>query len=530
MNFRPSSDWLNPMLVRDLRQGLRSNRFTVLFLLLQTGMALFVVVGLLSASKSDVSSAIIGTLMAVSVLFYLLGMPLAATSAMALEFRDNRIDLLKLTQLSARSLIWGKWLSLVVQGLLVFTSLLPYLILTYFFGNVDIPSMLVWIVGVLSFNALLVGVCVSLSCFNSGLVRVFLVLALLWMVIMFSGGVGSMRMLAGTAGTGLPMGLVVALCALLYVTAGLPFLWLMMEWGASALSPSAENHDTPQRLTLLGLLAIAALTTAVHLIFPGIKIEGFAYPFFVLAGMLAGWVMMFASSGDPSPFPDTYRPFVRFGPAGKFIGRLFLYPGWPSATFFVLLTTAAITVLMSPWIPSRSSLDFGWLAIVVFLLPPAVLFPQLPSWLLRERTSFSARIRYLIFAAFFFLVLLLTVSLSYGMDTLKILPFACIFPPDALALFAFHWFDIPEVTNPKNPDPIQVLAFAKATAVHRPALIIAGLSGLATMGIICARSLKYWENFSKLEARAEAALKRKLADAAAASGPPSPPPAPPAGP
>ncbi|MGH8336011.1 MAG: hypothetical protein ACRETL_04135, partial [Gammaproteobacteria bacterium] len=147
-----SSDFLNPMLVRDLRQGLRSSRFTLAFLLLQICMAFFVTLGLISGQGSEVGRMLTHSLFIAFILFYILGLPMAATFAFWSEFSENRIDLLKLTQMSARSLVWGKWFSLFLQGLMVFLSMLPYLILTYFF-QVDLPKEMLQLAVILGLSA-----------------------------------------------------------------------------------------------------------------------------------------------------------------------------------------------------------------------------------------------------------------------------------------------------------------------------------------------------------------------------------------
>ncbi len=326
-----SSDSFNPMLVRDLRQCLRSSRFTVIFLLLHTGMACFVGTGLLSAYGSDIPAIIVGTLSVGLFLFYIVMLPLSSATALSSEFLDNRIDLLKLTQMSARSLVWGKWLSLVTQGLLVIASLLPYLMLTYFFGNVSLAYVLESVVALLAFNALLVALGVALSCLNSPALRILLILPLvLFLFGVFSSGLfrfagpgPSFFMLTASATTNL-----LYIVPALYVLIGLPFLFLAMEFGAYCLAPAAENHDTPQRLMVVGLLAVAAVAMGLDAWHPTLAMEGFLAVYFYLARVLVFWVMMFAAATDPSPYPHTYRPFVRFGYFGKLVGRVFLYPGW----------------------------------------------------------------------------------------------------------------------------------------------------------------------------------------------------------
>ncbi|HTB63598.1 MAG TPA: hypothetical protein VK737_08415 [Opitutales bacterium] len=502
-----SSDLFNPMLVRDLRQGLRSSRFTFVFLSLQGGMAFFVAMGLLSGSGSSVAQALEQTLIIGLLLFYLLGLPMAATFALSAEFHDNRIDLLKLTQMSARSLIWGKWISLVMQGLMVFTSLLPYLILTYFFGSWDWQSALLAIVSLLAFSVLLVALCVALSCVNSMLFRILLILGLLGLTML------AIQLVNGTnLGAWEPpvRALITSvkndpgIAASLYIAIGLPFLFLVMEFGAHFLSPAAENHDTPQRLILCGLIALAGLTMVFDMWYPGSFVDTFTDRFFFFTALMGVWMLMFAAATNPSPYPDTYRAFARFGLPGKFIGRAFLYPGWPSSAPFIMLVAAFCAMLAVAWaslrLPSGANLDYNWFYMTFMLLPPALLFPQVAGWLILGRSRISAGTRYFLVMALSFLFYVFCALLANATAEPKILLYASVFPPSAWILFAFHQLDgLPGL-------PFQGTA-----------QIIAGISSILTMVVVVVRTLRVWGNFTKLEQMARSASQVKRARAATKS-------------
>ena len=502
-----SSDWLNPMLVRDLRQGLRSNRFTAVFLTLQAAMAFFVVIGLLSG-PGTIAAALLRTLTMGMILFYLLGLPMAATFALSSEFLDRRIDLLKLTQMSARSLIWGKWFSLVTQGLMVFTSLLPYLILTYFFGGVDVPQTLLGVACLLALSAMLVAVCVALSCFNSMIFRILLVLGLLGVTTSLLMGAGGGLFSSLLASIQAEPGI----AAWLYLVVGGPFLWLVMEFGAYFLSPAAENHDTPQRLILFGLIALAGGSMVLDLWFPGTFLDAFTDRYFFLAGLLALWVLMFAAAGEPSPYPDTYRPFVRCGAVGKFFGRVFLYPCWPSSAPFIMLATAFFSMLAVAWISLRGlRMDYFWLVAVFLLLPPALLFPQAVCGLLLRRSPFSSGARYFIILAVVFLIYVVSISIFHANNDPAYLLLACLFPPDALLLVAFHWLDAPTATFTPDMLPVQVAQLKHLILVHDIALILIGVTSAITMVVVCIRALRAWAGFTRLEQRASTGARQSPA-------------------
>jgi len=77
--------------------------FTLVFLLLQGGMSFFVVLGLTSSEEGSISAMLNGILWIGfdAVLYYPPAVDCGRV-AVAGVFRDGRLDLLKLTQMSAR--------------------------------------------------------------------------------------------------------------------------------------------------------------------------------------------------------------------------------------------------------------------------------------------------------------------------------------------------------------------------------------------------------------------------------------------
>ena len=69
---------------------------------------------------------------------FLAVLPAGGFNALQAEIRRANIELLLLTKLSRWRVILGKWSMLSAQSLLVFSSLLPYLVTRYFFGGVDL--------------------------------------------------------------------------------------------------------------------------------------------------------------------------------------------------------------------------------------------------------------------------------------------------------------------------------------------------------------------------------------------------------
>jgi len=495
MRISFKSDWLNPMLVRDLRQVLRSRVFTMVFLLLQCGMAFFVVLGVSSSEESEVSSILHTILWGGLIIFYFMLMPAIALSSLVPEFSDNRLDLLKLTQMSARSLMVGKWLSFCAQGAMVAVSLLPYMVLSYYSGGVELGSELGSMAAMLAASSLLIGVCLAVSSMNSRIVRGLLTLVFIFSF--FGSFIGLSNVFMGRGGGGIgafsmPIGnsgyfLAVAILGII----GSAALWLCMEFGAARLAPVSENHDTTQRL-LLPLLCMFAFGFLAELDTRGgrtsFMIDGILAPMLVCVLILIVWILIQAMATEPSPYPDTYRFYMRGGAWRRWLGRLVLYPGWPSAVFLILVMTILFLGFGNLLLLQNRTYNFNFpnFFMYCFVIPAGLMFPQVIGVELR-RTRLSPSNRYLFIVGICIIVMigcLLFANVRGGASIQQFyLAFACLLPPNALLLLPTVDWDLPE----------RYFAIGAAVATGLPTIII-GVK----------RAIQYWPTFTEVERRAAA--------------------------
>ena len=80
--------------------------------------------------------------------------PLRAFNELAAERKANTLELIFMSGLSAWRIAFGKWVSLLFQALLFLLAVLPYAIMRYYFGAVDLAQDLH---GMLDGHALLRG-------------------------------------------------------------------------------------------------------------------------------------------------------------------------------------------------------------------------------------------------------------------------------------------------------------------------------------------------------------------------------------
>ncbi len=363
---RESSDWLNPMLVKELRQSVRSKQFVGVFVIVQIVMILFVTFGLAtttSASDMQELSHVFWTI----IVIYLIGiLPMSGLNALSREFDDARLDLLQLSSMRSRGIVIGKWLSLNLQGWLVVLSLLPYIVLRYFVGSVNPLHDLMTLAGILYFSMICSAAAITVSVVHNKIARVFILIAAVIGFFMLLGfGSSFLFMYGSMSGT---MGLTSSnpwLTILFVLAVSIPVGGLFLEFASSRISPDAENHETPKRLYMLVILAvwgIAYLTDAEH--------ELFLFPVF-LGALVVGVGSM---CGEPLGLATIYLPFMRLGAAGRFLGRMLFYPGWPSGANFCLLLYFCVGGICFIIDPSEFSLVLLFLTCCLssLLLPRAI--------------------------------------------------------------------------------------------------------------------------------------------------------------
>ena len=268
-------EWeLNPIVIKELRQGVRSWTVTGMLMLFLT--VLFIAsLGFLVSQSFDVDVNLgLGASMFTAFMVILAGasiffIPLYLGGRVTTERQENNPDLLYISTLSPARIIWGKCLCGAYIALLFFSACMPFMVFTNLLRGVDLPTVFF----ILFF--LFVAVCAAnmiaifLACIPA--TRPFKILFALagffgsfWIVIplvtlslqMMRSGVGAM--MAGRnfwigAGTAFAVGAAIA---------GLFFVL-----SVALISPPSANRALPPRLyiTIFWLLGgFLALGWVIH--------------------------------------------------------------------------------------------------------------------------------------------------------------------------------------------------------------------------------------------------------------------------
>ena len=144
-------DYLNPILVKETRQALKSRQFTASFwlVLLFGGGWSFVGIAILMPSVYYLPSGrfmLVGYFLILCIPL-LLVVPFSAYRSLATEREDGTYELLSITALSARQIVTGKLGSALMQMLVYYAALAPCIAFTYLLRGMDVGTILVLLVG-----------------------------------------------------------------------------------------------------------------------------------------------------------------------------------------------------------------------------------------------------------------------------------------------------------------------------------------------------------------------------------------------
>ncbi len=254
------SERLNPLVVKEMRQGLRAKTFWLMFGALLVLCLLISIFALVAAADEErqMGSGLFTTFLVVSSVVQLFILPYSAFRGMAREQEDETWLLLTLTGLGARRIVAGKVISTLLQSVLYFSAIGPFFLFSYFLNGIDLVSIVLRLTlsGALQVFLIVACICAATLVDNKALRTAahFIVLGALLMSFLFwSTGISIFDEIGRRNGEMLMFGL--TSFAFLLVSGGV----LLFEAGVSRLSLSSERYTRGPRLAflfqLLGLLA-----------------------------------------------------------------------------------------------------------------------------------------------------------------------------------------------------------------------------------------------------------------------------------
>jgi hypothetical protein len=190
---------------------------------------------------------------------------------LAAERSDTNVDLLFVTTLRPRAIIWGKFVAAALIAVLIFSACTPFMVFTYLLRGIEAPAILV-VVGI---DFLVVLALVQLAIFFAVIPANLVVKGLLGVValgtlvlaisatlsgtffLVYTGASGILETRRG----GVPFACMVGL--------GLAAMSLLYSWSVALISPPSANRALGMRLTMLGVwLATGVLFGISQLLLP----------------------------------------------------------------------------------------------------------------------------------------------------------------------------------------------------------------------------------------------------------------------
>jgi hypothetical protein len=188
------SERLNPILVKETRQALKSRQFVVTFFLLLIAGWIWSLAGVAMLGPEVLYGArgaeVFWGYYCILAFPLLIIVPFGAFRSLAVEQEDRTYELLSITDLNPRQIVSGKLGSAVVQMTVYLSAIAPCLAFTYMLRGIDFPTILFMVfyavVGSLSTSAiaLLAGTLTGEKHWQV-VVSVLLIIGLFWVFIIY---------------------------------------------------------------------------------------------------------------------------------------------------------------------------------------------------------------------------------------------------------------------------------------------------------------------------------------------------------
>ncbi|MCA9115409.1 MAG: hypothetical protein KDA79_10000 [Planctomycetaceae bacterium] len=137
-------DLANPILVKEVRQSLKSRQFVATFLLLLAAAWVVTMFGLVTQADSlefgSAGSGFFSAFYVVLAVATILIVPFTTFRSLQSERDADTYELLSITTLSPRQIVWGKLLSALVQLFVFYSAITPFIAFTSMLQGFDAPS------------------------------------------------------------------------------------------------------------------------------------------------------------------------------------------------------------------------------------------------------------------------------------------------------------------------------------------------------------------------------------------------------
>ncbi len=344
------SERVNPIVVKEVRQSLKSRQFTISF-----GLTLIVAIGWTILGISVMVPRIYympAGLPLLAGFFSILNLPLMVIipfgtfRSLASETDDSTFELLSISALSAKQIVYGKMASACVQIVLYLSALVPSIVLTYLLRGVGLGAILFFLGLTIAFSIFETALALLLAAIAStrmiqNLTSVAALAGLLmgffiWTTYLLSAGLTDFG-----EGILIPNSLhylfVLAVTSILLVA-----LSLILRAAAAAIDFPSENNSSPLRTRIILLTTLTLFWSMMALVAFQV-----AEPATVMCYGMAIVLSVFGAlmTGERG----VISPRAQRGLPKTFAGRVFMtwfYPGAGLGYIYILSLYAAVVVTL----------------------------------------------------------------------------------------------------------------------------------------------------------------------------------------
>ncbi|TWU03708.1 ABC transporter permease [Neorhodopirellula pilleata] len=338
------TDRLNPILIKEARESLKSLQFLVTFFLLLIATILWTILGIVF-NAPEVYYLPTGGAMLVGFYFVMavpiFGLvPLAAYRSLSGEIDNDTFELLSITQLASRQIIRGKFASAVLQMLLYFAAVVPSLAFTYLLRGIGLAEISMVLVAVLMAGFFLSAFALMIAPLMTGFVGQSFAMVGLVAVIVFVQFIVAMICLAGIIGENLAATREAWMFTGLTSLMTLTFVVLFLKAAAAQIAPVTENRSTSIRYWMLCQQTMWIVTIiSVSIYYDDFEPINFGSLVLAAYWLVAGTIFLVE--------PRELSPRVRRDLPSTFATRAFLTafsPG-PSSGYLFAVCTGSVAIV-----------------------------------------------------------------------------------------------------------------------------------------------------------------------------------------
>ncbi len=249
------SDWMNPILVKETRQALKSRQFSITFVLMLIAVLIWTVFAVTLMVPGiyyipSGASLLLGYFIILMVPVCVI-VPMSAFRSMASELEEGTHDVLSLSSLSSRQIVLGKLYVAVLQTIVYFSAVTPCIALTYLLRGVGLGSILLVLSITAGISLCFSTVAILLAALARGReqqVLMTLVLFLILFPISFFWIGGAFEFIRRTP----PLNSWEFIFSVVFVILlGASYIWLCIVCAAARIGFASDNHSTRIRWILL---------------------------------------------------------------------------------------------------------------------------------------------------------------------------------------------------------------------------------------------------------------------------------------